>query len=56
MPIDREKNAQIKVTIPRKLHGQFKRLSERTGIPIAQMLLHAAIEKYKEDLKEVEEP
>jgi hypothetical protein len=33
MPIDREKNKQLKVTIPNDLHRKLKIISERIGIP-----------------------
>jgi predicted DNA-binding protein len=54
MPIDREKNKQLKVTIPNDLHRKLKIISEKIGIPMAQMLLHSAVEKYRDELKELE--
>jgi predicted DNA-binding protein len=54
MPIDREKNKQLKVTIPNELHRKLKIISEKIGIPMAQMLLQSAVEKYRDELKEVE--
>lgn len=54
MPIDREKNKQLKVTIPNELHRKLKIISEKIGIPMAQMLLQSAVEKYRDELKEVD--
>lgn len=54
MPIDREKNKQLKVTIPNELHRKLKIISEKIGIPMAQMLWQSAVEKYRDELKEVE--
>jgi hypothetical protein len=54
MPIDREKNKQLKVTIPNDLHRKLKIISEKIGIPMAQMLLQSAVEKYREELKELD--
>ncbi len=54
MPIDREKNKQLKVTIPNEFHRKLKIISEKIGIPMAQMLLQSAVEKYRDELKEVD--
>lgn len=54
MSIDREKNKQIKVTIPNDLHRKLKIISERIGIPMAQMLLQSSVEKYRDELKELD--
>ncbi|MEQ8998448.1 MAG: hypothetical protein RID53_18280 [Coleofasciculus sp. B1-GNL1-01] len=55
MPIDRQKNKQLKVTIPNDLHRKLKIISEKIGIPMAQMLLQSAVEKYREELKELDQ-
>jgi predicted DNA-binding protein len=54
MPIDRDKNKQLKVTIPNDLHRKLKIISEKIGIPMAQMLLQSAVEKYRDELKELD--
>ena len=54
IPIDRDKNKQLKVTIPNDLHRKLKIISGKIGIPMAQMLLHSAVEKYRDELKELD--
>jgi predicted DNA-binding protein len=42
------------LSIPNDLHRKLKIISERIGIPMAQMLLQSAVEKYREELKELD--
>lgn len=42
----------LKVTMPRKIHEKLKELSGNRGIPMATLLLIAAIEKYNLDIEQ----
>ncbi len=50
MPVDKQKNKQVKVTIPNELYDKLKTIAEARGTPLAQLLLQAAIDRYKDDL------
>lgn len=54
MAVDRDKNTQIKVTIPKELHSKLRAISDQMGIPLTQMMLQAVQEKYKDELRELD--
>jgi predicted DNA-binding protein len=46
MTAKKQDTVSLKVTMPKKIHEKLKELSENRGIPMATLLLIAAIEKY----------
>jgi predicted DNA-binding protein len=46
MTAKKQDTVALKVTMPKKIHEKLKELSENRGIPMATLLLIAAIEKY----------
>ncbi len=46
MTAKKQDTVALKVTMPKKIHEKLKELSDTRGIPMATLLLIAAIEKY----------
>lgn len=43
---DKEENAVIKVTVPKRLHEKLRKISQQTGVPMSTLLVMAAVKEY----------
>ncbi|MBD2093057.1 hypothetical protein H6F67_24725 [Microcoleus sp. FACHB-1515] len=49
MPIDPTKTVQIRITAPKPVAERLKEVAQARGIPLSQLFLQAAIDRYLDD-------